>query len=128
MITKLPKVGFKILQISLQISLQIMHHFSFQVVLAIAKSSFCWACACKTRIGCRNVGHRLGMWVTGYELSTCSDAVKAPLLSINIVVEYVGENKGEQISKELYITWQSMSQIFCNDVVMNMQIFTSITK
>ena len=47
-----------------------MPHFLSRLCWPFAKSSFCWACACKTRIGYRNVGHRLGMWVTGYELST----------------------------------------------------------
>ena len=74
MIAKLPPVGFKILQISLQ------NHapFSFQVVLAIAKSSF--AGHAHLKLGCRNVGHRLGMWVTGYELSTRGDASVAECL------------------------------------------------
>ena len=36
--------------------------------------------------------------------TSASDAVKAPFLSINIVVEYVGENKRKPISKELNFT------------------------
>ena len=36
--------------------------------------------------------------------TSASDTVKAPLMSINIVVEYVGENKHKPISKELNFT------------------------
>ena len=86
------------MQISLQLHAASCMHapFSFQVVLAIAKSSFCWACACKTRIGCRNVGHRLGMWVTGYELSTRDDDPTSTLTSLNTAFnEFRLELQGE---------------------------------
>ena len=36
--------------------------------------------------------------------TSASDAVKALSLSVNIVVEYVGENKRKPISKELNFT------------------------
>ena len=64
MIAKLPPVGFKILQISLQI----MHHFLSRLCWPLLKVHFSGHAHLK--LGCRNVGHRLGMWVTGYELST----------------------------------------------------------
>ena len=64
MIAKLPPVGFKILQISLQI----MHHFLSRLCWPLLKVHFSGHAHLK--LGCGNVGHRLGMWVTGYELST----------------------------------------------------------
>ena len=36
--------------------------------------------------------------------TSASDAIKAPLMSINIVLEYVSENKRKLISKELNFT------------------------
>ena len=66
MIAKLPPVGFKILQISLQI----MHHFLSRLCWPLALPKVHFAGHAHLKLGCRNVGHRLGMWVTGYELST----------------------------------------------------------
>ena len=74
MITKLPPVGFKILQISLQI----MHHFLSRLCWPLLKVQFAGHAHVKLVLDVGmwvtdwECGHRLGMWVTGYELSTRS--------------------------------------------------------
>ena len=67
MITKLPPVGFKILQISLQI----MHHFLSRLCWPLPEVHFAGHAHVKIVLD-------VGMWVTGYELSTRRVVGKAP--------------------------------------------------
>ena len=66
MITKLPPVGFKILQISLQI----MHHFLSRFCWPLLKVHFDGHAHVKLVLDIGMWVTQLGMWVTGYELST----------------------------------------------------------